>query len=169
MNASSGPSGGLYVAQHRQTARLVAEQVRGSGADFDLVWQSRSGPPVVPWLEPDINDHLRALADRGISAVVVAPTGFISDHMEVVWDLDHEARDTAAELGISFARAATAGTHPAFVAGLVDLVEEQVSSRVPQALSGLGLCGVNCPADCCPPARSKGASERTRPEASAAS
>ncbi|HEV2886862.1 MAG TPA: ferrochelatase [Jatrophihabitans sp.] len=154
MNDTSGPDGGLYLAQHRETARLVAESVRGAGADFDLVWQSRSGPPGVPWLEPDVNDHLRALAVAGVPAVVVAPTGFVSDHLEVLWDLDNEARDTAAELGLEFVRASTAGTDPAFVAGLVDLVEEQLTGRPPAYLSTLGLCGQHCPAGCCPaPAR----------------
>ena len=82
------------------------------------MWQSRSGPPSVPWLEPDVNDHLRALAAAGETAVVVFPVGFISDHLEVIWDLDNEAKETAAELGLAFARAATAGTHPAFVAAV---------------------------------------------------
>jgi ferrochelatase len=153
MNASSGPSGGLYLAQQQATAGLVAEQVRGPGAAFDLVWQSRSGPPQVPWLEPDINDHLRALSEEGVAAVVVAPTGFISDHMEVVWDLDEEARATASELGIQYVRAATAGTHPAFTSGLVDLVEEQLNGRTPLAMSSLGLSGLDCPAACCPAPR----------------
>ncbi|HEY0166420.1 MAG TPA: ferrochelatase [Jatrophihabitans sp.] len=154
MNDTAGPAGGLYSAQHRETARLVAETVRGPGADFDLVWQSRSGPPQTPWLEPDVNDHLRTLAAAGVPGVVVAPTGFVSDHLEVLWDLDNEASDTAAELGLEFARASTAGTHPAFVAGLADLVQEQLAARPPAYLGGLGLCGQDCPASCCPaPAR----------------
>jgi ferrochelatase len=150
MNDTAGPDGGLYLAQHRETARLVAEAVRGPGADFDLVWQSRSGPPQVPWLEPDINDHLRALAAAGVPAVLVAPTGFVSDHLEVLWDLDNEARETAAELGLEFVRAGTAGTDPDFVAGLADLVEEQLTGRPPAYLGGLGLCGQRCPDGCCP-------------------
>jgi ferrochelatase len=154
MNDTSGPDGGLYLAQHHETARLVAESVRGPQSRFDLVWQSRSGPPQVPWLEPDINDHLRALADEGVPAVVVAPTGFVSDHLEVLWDLDTEARQTAAELGLEFVRAGTAGTDPTFVAALVDLVEEQLSGRPPAYLGDLGVCGQDCPATCCPaPAR----------------
>jgi ferrochelatase len=154
MNESAGPKGGLYLAQQRETARLVAEAVRGPGAEFDLVWQSRSGPPQVPWLEPDINDHLRAVADSGTPGVVVAPTGFISDHLEVKWDLDTEARETAAELRLPFARAATAGTHPAFVSAIRELVQEQVSGAEPRHLGSLGLCGIACPDYCCrPPAR----------------
>ena len=157
MNRTAGPSGGLYLAQHRATAELVATAVRGPGAEFDLVWQSRSGPPQVPWLEPDINDHLRTLAAAGTRAVLVAPTGFVSDHLEVQWDLDTEARATAAELGLAFVRAATAGTDPAFVAGLVDLVAEQLTGRPAETLSELGICGWQCPADCCPaPARRAG-------------
>jgi ferrochelatase len=142
--------GRLYERQQRDTARLVAEQVRGPGAAFDLVWQSRSGPPQVAWLEPDINDHLRSLAAGGVRAVVICPTGFVSDHLEVLWDLDTEARQTAADLGIACARAATAGTHPAFVAAVRELVQEQLSAAAPRSLGSLGLCGLTCPADCCP-------------------
>jgi protoporphyrin/coproporphyrin ferrochelatase len=153
MNDTAGPSGGLYLAQQRETARLVAEAVRGPGAEFDLVWQSRSGPPQVPWLEPDVNEHLRSVAARGTRAVVVSPTGFVSDHLEVIWDLDNEARETAAELGIEFARAATAGTHPAFVAMIRELVLERTVDAPARSLGTLGLCGIDCPAGCCPPAR----------------
>ena len=117
--------------------RVVAEAAPGRG--FDLVWQSRSGPPSVPWLEPDVNDHLRALAAAGETAVVVFPVGFISDHLEVIWDLDNEAKETAAELGLAFARAATAGTHPAFVASIVELLEERRAGGLPRL-------GTNCPA-----------------------
>jgi ferrochelatase len=151
MNASSGPdANGLYAAQQRETARLVAEAVRGPGAAFDLVWQSRSGPPSVPWLEPDINDHVRSLAAGGATGVVVAPTGFVSDHLEVRWDLDVEARTTAADLDLPYARAATAGTHPAFVAAIRELVEEQLTGAQPRTLGTLGLCGIACPSGCCP-------------------
>jgi ferrochelatase len=151
MNDESGPErSGLYEAEQRETARLTAEAVRGAGAEFDLVWQSRSGPPQVPWLEPDINDHLENLSAKGVGAVVVAPTGFVSDHIEVLWDLDNEAKETAARLGMAFARAATAGTHPAFVAAVCDLVEERTSGAEPQHLGDLGLCGIDCPVGCCP-------------------
>jgi ferrochelatase len=154
MNDASGPErNGLYAAQQRETARLVAEAVRGPGAAFDLVWQSRSGPPQVPWLEPDINDHLRALAADGVRAVVVTPSGFVSDHVEVRWDLDEEARATAASLGLAYERAATAGTHPAFVAAVRELVQERLTSAPPRFLGDLGLCGVDCPDGCCPAPR----------------
>jgi protoporphyrin/coproporphyrin ferrochelatase len=154
MNELSGPEhNGLYAAQQRETARLVAEAVRGPGAEFDFAWQSRSGPPQVPWLEPDVNDHLKDLAARGVPAVVVTPSGFVSDHIEVRWDLDNEARDTAAELGLAFARAATPGTHPAFVAAIRELVQERLDGTAPRALGQLGICGVDCPDGCCPTPR----------------
>ena len=157
MNAESGPErNGLYAAQQRETARLVAEAVRGPGAEFDLVWQSRSGPPQVPWLEPDILDHLRALAAVGVGAVVVSPTGFVSDHIEVRWDLDTEARQLADELGLAFGRAATANTHPAFVTALRQLVEERLHGAEPLSAGTLGLCGIDCPAECCPAPRRTG-------------
>ena len=154
MNEQSGPdSNGLYERQQRETARLVAEAVRGPGAQFDMVWQSRSGPPQVPWLAPDINDHLRAVAAAGVRAVVVSPTGFVSDHVEVLWDLDNEARETADQLGLAYARAATAGLHPAFVAAIRELVEEQLDGVAPRHEGTLGLCGIACPDGCCPAPR----------------
>jgi ferrochelatase len=152
MNAESGPSGGLYLAQQHETARLVTEAVRGPGAPFEFAWQSRSGPPSVPWLEPDINDRLEQLAARGAPAVVVSPTGFVSDHLEVAWDLDVEARATAARLGLPFARAATAGTHPAFVSMIGDLVLEVQQGTAALSLGDLGRFGVDCPPGCCLPA-----------------
>jgi len=151
MNEASGPErNGLYERQHRETARLVAEAVRGAGAGFDLVWQSRSGPPQVPWLEPDVNDHLRTLSGEGVRAVVVTPSGFVSDHVEVRWDLDEEARATAASLELAYVRAATPGTHPAFVAAIRELVAERLTGAAPRFLGDLGLCGVDCPVGCCP-------------------
>jgi ferrochelatase len=105
MEATSGPSGGRYTAQLRETATLVAGRAAPS-AEWDLVWQSRSGPPHVPWLEPDINDHLAALAAAGVESVVISPIGFTSDHLEVIWDLDTEATATAQKLGLRMARAA---------------------------------------------------------------
>ena len=158
MNDSSGPQrNGLYHAQQRETARLVTALVRGADAEFDLVWQSRSGPPHVPWLEPDINDHLKTLAGQGVRAVVVCPTGFVSDHVEVIWDLDTEARETAASLGLHFARAATAGTHPGFVSAIRELVQERLDGAEPKSVGTLGLCGIDCPDWCCPaPARRSG-------------
>jgi len=141
MAAVAGPDGGAYQAELLRSTRLVVDAV-APGREFDLVWQSRSGPPSVPWLEPDVNDHLQALAGAGEKAVVVFPIGFVSDHVEVVWDLDNEARETAEELGMAFVRAATAGTHPAFVTMVRELVEERRSGTPPRL-------GTNCPAACC--------------------
>ena len=137
----AGPEGGAYQAELRAAAREVVDAV-APGRPFDLVWQSRSGPPSVPWLEPDVNEHIRALATAGDRAVVVFPVGFVSDHLEVIWDLDHEARQTAEQLGLAFARAATAGTHPAFVATIRELLAERRAGAPPRL-------GTDCPAACC--------------------
>ncbi len=151
MQAASGPGGGLYAAQLAESARLVTEAV-DPGRAYDLVWQSRSGPPQVPWLEPDVNDHLERLAAAGTRAVVVAPVGFVSDHVEVRWDLDEQAAHTAEKLGLGYARAATAGTHPAFVAMVRELVGERLDPTAPRrALGPLGPSHDRCPAGCCPP------------------
>ncbi len=131
MEDASGPAGGAYSEQHRQACAAVAEQAgRALGAvpAWDLVYCSRSGPPTQPWLEPDVNDHLRALHADGVPAVVVSPVGFVSDHMEVRFDLDTEAEETAREIGLPFERAATVGTAPAFVAQLVDLLQERAET-----------------------------------------
>jgi ferrochelatase len=157
MNEAAGIEGGRYEKQHRDLAATVAALVRerlGGTPAWDLVYCSRSGPPTQPWLEPDVNDHLRALADRGVPGVVVAPIGFISDHMEVAFDLDTEAAATAHEIGLPFVRAATVGTDPRFVAGLVDLVLERAAqargeeSRQPTT-GGAGPSWAICPAGCC--------------------
>ena len=141
MAAVAGPQGGAYEAELMAAAQQVVDAA-APGRPFDLVWQSRSGPPSVPWLEPDVNDHLRALSAAGERAVVLFPIGFVSDHLEVIWDLDNEAAETAAELGLAFARAATAGTHPAFVATVRELLEERRGGGEPRL-------GTNCPAACC--------------------
>jgi len=153
MNERSGPDGGRYVAQLRQTADLVA-RAAGVGSEWDLVWQSRSGPPHVPWLEPDINDHLRTLAKVGTLGVVVSPIGFISDHLEVTWDLDAEAAETARELGLRYARAATPGADPRFVTMVRELIQERTDPAAPRARLGDLPVWDACPptADCCRPA-----------------
>jgi ferrochelatase len=150
MNAASGPGGaGRYEAQLRETAALVAAEAAPE-LPWDLAWQSRSGPPQVPWLEPDINDHLETLAKDGVREVVVSPIGFISDHLEVIWDLDEEARATAARLGMAFARAATPGVDPRFADMVRALVEERVlaHSNVRHALGTVPTWDF-CPDDCC--------------------
>ena len=137
-----------YEAQHYETCRLVMERV-GRDRGWDLVFNSRSGPPVVPWLEPDVNDHLERLHADGVPGVVVVPVGFISDHMEVIYDLDVEAAETARRLGLPFARAATVGTDPAFIAGLRQLIEERLGDAPRLALGTRGPNHDACPLDCC--------------------
>jgi len=137
-----------YVAQLTEASRLIADAVGHD--DFDLVWQSRSGPPQVPWLEPDINDHLAALDENGTTAVVVIPVGFISDHMEVMFDLDTEALATAERLDMSFARASTVGTDPRFVSAIVELIEERRTDGPVRALGDLEVRPDFCVVDCCP-------------------
>jgi ferrochelatase len=136
-----------YEEQLRALAAIVAGRL--DFASFDLVWQSRSGPPSVPWLEPDIVDHLEALAASGERAVIVSPLGFLTDHMEVVWDLDHEAADTARTLGLTMVRAGTPGTHPSFIAAVVELVRERTAGIERRALTVLGED--TCTDTCCPP------------------
>lgn len=152
MNATSGPlADGLYEAQLRETGRLVAERSLPS-VPWDLVWQSRSGPPQVPWLEPDINEHLRVLAKEGVTQVVVSPIGFVSDHLEVIWDLDEEAAATARQLGLGFARAKTPGTDARFVAMVRDLVLERMAGSSGLARRALGTLDHwdVCASHCCP-------------------
>jgi ferrochelatase len=162
--AGPEPRRGAYVDWHAAVASEVAQQVgqrRGRSFDRDLVYCSRSGPATQPWLEPDINDHLRQLAGRGAKAVVVVPIGFVSDHMEVVFDLDTEAAATAEECGVAFARASTAGDHPAFVSGLVDLMVERAAAargeEPERPIVGSAPVGwYECRADCCPNLREPG-------------
>jgi ferrochelatase len=154
--ASSGPVGGAYLAQHQEAAALVVAGVAektGTDHDWDLVFQSRSGSPAQRWLEPDVVDHLRRVSKAGTPGAVLVPIGFVSDHLEVLYDLDVEAREAADELGLPVARAATPGTDPRFVALVRDLVMERLrdapASRR-QALGGLGPGHDLCPAECCP-------------------
>lgn len=145
-----GP-GGAYAAQHLAVAEVV---MRDAGADlgWQLVYQSRSGPPTQPWLEPDVNDVIEALPERGVKAVVIVPLGFVSDHMEVLWDLDTEAIETAEEAGLVAVRTPTPGTHPAYVRGLVDLVLERVNGTPTAdrpALTDLGPWYDVCRPGCC--------------------
>ncbi|MFT4029870.1 MAG: ferrochelatase [Protaetiibacter sp.] len=150
----SGPEfgpGGAYEAQHLAVAEVVMREA-GAGVAWELVYQSRSGPPSQPWLEPDINDVIEELPAQGVEAIVIVPLGFVSDHMEVMWDLDNEALESAAEAGIAAIRIPTPGVHPAFVAGLVDLVLERVDgtpvSERP-ALTPLGPWFDVCRPGCC--------------------
>ncbi|MGH3358304.1 MAG: ferrochelatase [Nocardioidaceae bacterium] len=166
MNAASGrcgqvaDDGGAYVRQHRDVAATVARRVAeltGVDRGHDLAYCSRSGPPQVPWLEPDVNDHLRSLAESGTRAVVVVPIGFVSDHMEVIYDLDTEAAATAKELGLGYQRAATPGTDPRFVAMITELVLERAAAErdgsadeVARRTTGaLGPSWDRCSGGCC--------------------
>jgi ferrochelatase len=158
MNDGAGPEGGAYVAQHRSVAEAVVERVRqetGRRHRSELVFCSRSGSPRTPWLEPDVNDHLRALHEEGAAAAVMVPIGFVSDHMEVIYDLDTEALATAAELGLPTTRAATAGVDPRFVAAVRDLLLERAAAErgedVTRAAVGtLPPSWDRCPVGCCP-------------------
>lgn len=164
--AKSGPAergfgdGGAYAAQHLAVSEVVAtEAARALGLralSWDLVYQSRSGPPSMPWLEPDINDRIAELPGLGYRAVLIVPIGFVSDHMEVLWDLDNEAIESAAAAGLHAVRVPTPGVHPAFVSGLVDLVLERrdgvpLSER--PALTDLGPWYDVCRPGCCENAR----------------
>lgn len=131
---------GLYARQVAEATAIVAERV---GLDtYDQVWQSRSGPPQVPWLEPDICDHLEDLAAQGVMRVVVYPIGFVSDHLEVLWDLDNEAAEVAADRGIDYLRADTVGSAPVFVRMLADLVERYADGGGDLSAPGCGDNGV---------------------------
>lgn len=138
-----------YVKQLEEACRLVATAVGIS--DFKLVYQSRSGPPTQSWLDPDICDHLRALHATGHTSVVISPIGFISDHLEVLYDLDTEAAAVSVELGIHMERAATVGTHPDFLRMIRELILERIDSATPRL--ALGMFGPShdvCAVDCCP-------------------
>ncbi|GED97819.1 ferrochelatase [Gordonia crocea] len=145
---------GLYSRQvdaacAQVAQRLTADGTLGAGRDYDQVWQSRSGPPEVPWLEPDIADHLRALADDGVEQVVVAPIGFVSDHLEVIWDLDSELAELAGELDLGYSRAATVGTDPRFTGLIADLVQRYADGGGDLDAPGCGDNGAGCRAGCC--------------------
>lgn len=161
MAETSGPPGifgatGAYVTQHLATAELVCAQVAAQGVtvpQWTLNYQSRSGAPHIPWLEPDINDAIVTHANAGAAAIVIVPIGFVSDHVEVIWDLDNEAQETCDEVGVRMIRVATPGTHPLFVAGLVDLIEARFNGDAGEALSPLGPWPAVCAIGCCANAR----------------
>ena len=151
--------GCAYEAQLREASRLISE--RAGASSWTLAFQSRSGPPAQPWLEPDVCDYIRSFHETGVDRVdradrdlVVIPVGFISDHMEVVYDLDVEARACCDELGVRMVRAETAGAHPRFVETIVELVEERLSpSTARTAIGVLDPWPDQCPPDCCPSGR----------------
>ena len=157
MNERSGPVGNAYVHQHRSVMDEISDRVReetGHRYPAALVYCSRSGPPAVPWLEPDVNDHLATLHASGVPAAVLIPIGFVSDHMEVIYDLDTEAMATAAELGMACERAATAGVDPRFVAMVRDLLLERAAVERGDDVERLVVGSVpptwdTCPVGCC--------------------
>lgn len=143
----------LYSRQVAEASRLVAEAAEIS--EYDVVWQSRSGNPATPWLEPDIVDHTEEIhAKDGVQAVVVCPIGFISDHMEVIWDLDTELVEAADKLGVQVSRAYTVGPTESFASMIVDLIEEHTQGRTPEILGevtvqGSTKNGAPCTGGCC--------------------
>lgn len=139
-----------YEAQLEETCRLIAAGLNHN--NWQLVYQSRSGSPRQPWLEPDIREHLQRLSLAGVENVVIAPIGFISDHMEVLYDLGFEAKQVADEIGLNVVCAATVGTHPRFIRMIRELIVERLTEN-PDKLF-LGTRGANhdlCPDDCCLP------------------
>jgi ferrochelatase len=137
-----------YAAQIAEAARLVSEAL--GIAHAQVAYQSRSGPPQQPWLEPDVCDVLRKLKESGAARdVVIVPIGFLSDHVEVLYDLDTEAKDLAGELGLNLVRAATVGSHPDFVRMIRQLIEERVSGAPKLAIGNFGPSHDVCPVDCC--------------------
>jgi len=147
-----------YEQQIQSAAGLVAAAVesRASMPQWSVAWQSRSGPPSMPWLEPDISDAMRADAAssaRQVEHMIVVPIGFISDHMEVLQDLDTDAAATADSLGVGFSRVGTPHGDPRFSAMIVSLVKERMMGETPVALGDLGLVPTQCSATCCPPGK----------------
>ena len=154
MRAADACGPDLYRRQVAHASALVAEAA--GFRDYDQVWQSRSGPPHVPWLEPDVGQHLDALAEQGVAAVIACPIGFVADHIEVVWDLDDELRRQAEALGIAFARASTPNSQRRFARLAVDLVDElrigapeaRVVGAEPVPGYGCTVDGALCTPDC---------------------
>ena len=161
MDDTSGPGddeGNLYSRQHAELAAAITREASatlGTTLEHDLTYCSRSGPPSQPWLEPDVGDHLRVLAERGVRHVVLAPIGFVSDHMEVVFDLDTEAVEVAEEVGIDLLRVPTVGTDTEFVLGLVDLALERAAEARGEQVEQPTWPGADprpsvCRPGCCP-------------------
>ncbi|WP_425309355.1 ferrochelatase [Ammonicoccus fulvus] len=169
MAESSGPpphaSPGSYVDWHRTVAANIAAQLgqeRGREPAWDLAYCSRSGSPHQPWLQPDVKDLLARLADSGVRQVVLAPIGFTSDHMEVVFDLDEDAVPAGEALGLQVVRASTARTHPAFIRGLADLFAERAAQArgemvLPEVINNGSPGRYACPPECCPHLTRRGA------------
>jgi hypothetical protein len=152
-----------YEKQLRESCRLVAESLHLSPSQWRLVYQSRSGRPEDPWLEPDILDYVKELKDRGETSVVISPVGFLSDHMEVLYDLDDAAKHTCDEQGITMHRAGTPGSHPRFIAMIRKLIQERLTGCDKECTGQFPANHDVCPVDCCPaPARPPGRPEQSR-------
>ncbi|WKD57649.1 Ferrochelatase [Corynebacterium capitovis DSM 44611] len=156
-NASGGPEDAqLYSRQVAEAARLVADEAGVS--DYEVVWQSRSGNPATPWLEPDVVDRAVELGDAGASHIICVPIGFITDHMEVIWDLDTELREAVEERGMTLNRLATVGLTDEFAGLVVDLAENVAQGAEPASLStvtaqGCTVNGAPCSPECCTASR----------------
>ena len=136
-----------YEAQLMETMRLIVE---GAGVNnHRLVYQSRSGPPHIPWLEPDVCDYIEELHQQGVQDVIISPIGFISDHMEVMYDLDMEAKDTAESLGMNLIRVPSVGTHPQFISMIRELIQERLQGTEKRSLGSHGPSHDVCPVNCC--------------------
>ncbi|MFP6666970.1 MAG: ferrochelatase [Pirellulales bacterium] len=145
-------SGCQYQVQLTEASRLVSERL--GGYRWQLVYQSRSGPPTQPWLEPDICDAIEKLATRKAATdIVVVPIGFVSDHVEVIFDLDTEAKQVCEKFGINMIRAKSVGTHPQFIKMIRQLIEERLEDGPRKSVGALGSCRDVCAADCCPSGR----------------
>ncbi len=144
---TSMANGCEYESQLLETSRLVAEALQMP--EWKLVYQSRSGPPTQPWLEPDVCDYLEALGNQNSKNVVIVPVGFISDHMEVLFDLDVEAKEECERLGINMARAKTVGTHPKFVEMIRELILERAFAGAKKTIGEHPPCHDVCPQGCC--------------------
>jgi ferrochelatase len=135
-----------YAMQLAETGGLIAREL--GIENWQLVYQSRSGSPMQPWLGPDVSEHLKTLAAASVKEVVIAPIGFVSDHMEIVYDLDFEAQNIAHELGMKMVRAATAGTHPSFVKMIRKLMLERIDDAPARFVGShgarIGLCAPGC-------------------------
>lgn len=151
--------GNAYVAQHTFVAEQIMQRfsrrdgVRSASVPWELVYQSRSGSPRTPWLEPDVGDRIEQLARTGVKSVVIVPIGFMSDHLEVKWDLDTLAMRRAADCGVEAVRAATVGTDSRFVTALARMIRER-EQQLPRSercsLWPTGAAPDRCPAGCCP-------------------
>jgi ferrochelatase len=139
-----------YVKQLSEACRLVAERLELPAEQWSLVYQSRSGRPQDPWLEPDILDHIQDLQSKGTTKLVISPIGFLSDHMEVMFDLDEEAAQECSKLEISMRRASCPGHSPQFVTMIRKLIEERISGAEKECIGFFGPNHDRCPEDCCP-------------------